>query len=31
LVVDLIRELESGKRSPKPDNLGAFRDFQLKR
>jgi len=31
LVVDLIRELESGKRSPKPDNLGAFRGFQLKR
>lgn len=31
LVVDLIRELESGKRSPKPDNLGAFRDFQRKR
>lgn len=31
LVVDLIRELESGKRSPKPDNLGAFRGFQRKR
>ncbi|MEE9305893.1 MAG: ketopantoate reductase C-terminal domain-containing protein, partial [Spirochaetia bacterium] len=31
LVVDLIRELESGKRSPKPDNLGAFRGLQRKR
>jgi 2-dehydropantoate 2-reductase len=30
LVVDLIRELESGKRQPTPDNLEAFRDFQLK-
>jgi 2-dehydropantoate 2-reductase len=27
LVVDLIRELESGKRQPTPDNLEAFRDF----
>lgn len=31
LVLDLIRELESGKRQPTPDNLEAFRGFQLKR
>ena len=27
LVVDLIRELESGKRQPKPDNLETFRSL----
>ena len=27
LVVDLIRELESGKRQPRPDNLETFRSL----
>jgi 2-dehydropantoate 2-reductase len=27
LVVNLIREMESGKRQPRPDNLGAFRSL----
>jgi 2-dehydropantoate 2-reductase len=31
LVVDLIREMESGTRAPTPDNLGVFQGLRLKR